>query len=104
MRASLLERHRWQQSDSLEDTPRLLARSRLACLGTISFHVIEGWSRPAGFGPCVTMGMGYALAEGLHFRNGEILDRSFSTYKIPRFSWVPQVGTVLTEDRNSGLR
>ena len=50
------------------------------------------------------MGMGYALAEGLHFRNGEILDRSFSTYKIPRFSWVPQVGTVLTEDRNSGLR
>jgi isoquinoline 1-oxidoreductase len=48
----------------------------------------------------VTMGLGYALTEEIHFRGGEILDRNFDTYQIPRFSWVPQIETVLVEDRN----
>ena len=47
---------------------------------------------------CITMGLGYALTEEVHFKGGEILDRNFGTYKIPRFSWVPQIETVLVED------
>jgi CO/xanthine dehydrogenase Mo-binding subunit len=50
---------------------------------------------------CVTMGLGYALAEGLRFKGGEILDLNFDTYEIPRFSWVPQIETVLIDDRNA---
>lgn len=47
---------------------------------------------------CITMGLGYALSEDIHFRGGEILDLNFDTYEIPRFSWLPQIETVLIED------
>ena len=50
---------------------------------------------------CVTQGLGYALSEELRFRGGEILDRNFDTYRIPRFSWVPRIETVLV--RNDDL-
>ena len=43
------------------------------------------------------MGLGYALKEEIHFRNGKILDQNFDTYQIPRFSWVPRIETVLIE-------
>ncbi|MFA6110385.1 MAG: molybdopterin cofactor-binding domain-containing protein [Candidatus Latescibacterota bacterium] len=49
---------------------------------------------------CITMGLGYALGEEVHFRGGEILDRNFDTYTLPRFSWLPRIETVLIEDRN----
>ena len=35
------------------------------------------------------MGLGYALTEEIHFKGGDILERGFDTYKIPRFSWAP---------------
>jgi nicotinate dehydrogenase subunit B len=44
---------------------------------------------------CITMGLGYALSEEVHFRGGEILDTNFDTYQLPRFSWVPQIESVL---------
>jgi len=50
---------------------------------------------------CITMGLGYALAEEIHFRGGEILDRNFDSYEIPRFSWLPQIETVLIDDRDT---
>jgi nicotinate dehydrogenase subunit B len=50
---------------------------------------------------CVTMGLGYALTEDIHFKGGEILDLNFDTYEIPRFSWLPRIETVLVEDRNA---
>jgi nicotinate dehydrogenase subunit B len=50
---------------------------------------------------CVTMGMGYALGEDVHFKGGEILDLNFDTYEIPRFSWLPQIETVLIQDRDA---
>jgi isoquinoline 1-oxidoreductase len=50
---------------------------------------------------CITMGLGYALTEEVHFRGGEILDRNFGTYQLPRFSWLPQIETLLVEDRNA---
>ena len=40
---------------------------------------------------CITMGLGYALTEEIHFKGGEIHDRNFDTYEIPRFSWVPEI-------------
>jgi len=44
----------------------------------------------------VAMGLGYALSEEVRFRDGEILDRNFDTYEIPRFSWMPKIETILT--------
>jgi isoquinoline 1-oxidoreductase len=48
---------------------------------------------------CITMGLGYALSEEIHFRGGEILDLNYDTYEIPRFSWLPEIETVLVENR-----
>lgn len=50
---------------------------------------------------CITMGLGYALAEGLRFKGGEILDLNFDTYEIPRFSWLPKIETDLIDDREA---
>jgi len=50
---------------------------------------------------CITMGLGYALAEDIHFRAGEIFDLNFDTYEIPRFSWLPRIDTVIIEDREA---
>jgi CO/xanthine dehydrogenase Mo-binding subunit len=50
---------------------------------------------------CITMGLGYALREGLHFKGGEITDLNFGTYEIPRFSWLPKIETHILDDENS---
>ncbi len=47
---------------------------------------------------CLTMGLGYTLSEEVRFNGGEILDRNFDTYEIPRFSWLPKIETVLIEN------
>jgi isoquinoline 1-oxidoreductase len=44
---------------------------------------------------CITMGLGYALSEGVHFKGGKVLDLNFDTYELPRFSWVPEIEPVL---------
>ena len=50
---------------------------------------------------CITMGMGYALKEDIHFKNGEIFDVNFDTYEIPRFSWLPEIETYIIDDRQA---
>ncbi len=47
---------------------------------------------------CITMGLGYVLSEEIRFRGGRILDENFDTYELPRFSWLPQIETVLVEN------
>lgn len=49
---------------------------------------------------CVTMGLGYALAEDIHFTGGEIKDANFDTYSIPRFSWLPKIETAVIDAKN----
>ena len=46
---------------------------------------------------CLTMGLGYALAEQVRFSGGEILDTNFDTYEIPRFSWLPEIETIIID-------
>jgi isoquinoline 1-oxidoreductase len=47
---------------------------------------------------CITMGLGYALSETLRFRGGEILDRNFGTYELPRFSALPEIEAFLVKN------
>ncbi|MGB9004982.1 MAG: molybdopterin cofactor-binding domain-containing protein, partial [Candidatus Aminicenantales bacterium] len=49
----------------------------------------------------LTMGLGYALSEELHFQGGKILDLNFDTYEFTHFSWLPEIETVLID--NPGL-
>ena len=50
---------------------------------------------------CITMGLGYALTEDIRFKGGDILDRNFDSYHIPRFSWLPEIETVIIDDKNA---
>ncbi len=46
---------------------------------------------------CITMGLGYALKEDIHFTGSRILDLNFDSYEIPRFSWLPKIETVIVD-------
>jgi isoquinoline 1-oxidoreductase len=46
---------------------------------------------------CITMGLGYTLAEEVQFRNGAVLSRNFDSYTLPQFSWVPKIETVILD-------
>jgi nicotinate dehydrogenase subunit B len=50
---------------------------------------------------CITMGLGYALSETIRFKGGEILDKNFDAYHIPRFSWLPRIETLILDNRES---
>src|ERR1039457_957925 len=47
---------------------------------------------------CITMGLGYSLTEEVHFKDGEVLDRNFDSYPIPRFSWLPKIETLIIDN------
>jgi CO/xanthine dehydrogenase Mo-binding subunit len=46
---------------------------------------------------CITMGLGYTFSEEIRFKGGEVLDKNFDTYDLPRFSQVPQIDTVFID-------
>jgi len=46
---------------------------------------------------CITMGLGYTFSEEIRFKGGEVLDKNFDTYALPRFSQVPQIETVFID-------
>ena len=46
---------------------------------------------------CITMGLGYTLSEEIRFKGGEVLDKNFDTYAIPRFSQLPKIETVFID-------
>jgi CO/xanthine dehydrogenase Mo-binding subunit len=46
------------------------------------------------------MGLGGALFEAIEFENGRILNGRFSSYRVPRFSDVPTIETVLLDRKD----
>jgi len=49
---------------------------------------------------CITMGLGYCLTEEIQFEGGKIHNRSFDTYEIPRFSWLPKISTLILDKKD----
>jgi CO/xanthine dehydrogenase Mo-binding subunit len=47
---------------------------------------------------CITMRLGYTLAEDISFKNNEIFTKNFNTYDVPRFSWLPEIVTILVKN------
>jgi len=45
----------------------------------------------------ITMGLGYALSEEIHFKDGAIQDKNFDSYALPRFSWLPKIEIVILD-------
>jgi nicotinate dehydrogenase subunit B len=44
------------------------------------------------------MGLGYVLTEEVRFKGGDILDKNFDTYELPRFSWLPKIEARLIDN------
>jgi nicotinate dehydrogenase subunit B len=40
---------------------------------------------------CIMMGLGYALTEEMDYKGGRIFTKNFGGYKVPRFSWLPEI-------------
>ena len=53
---------------------------------------------------CITMGLGYALTEEVHFQGGDVIDLNFDSYELPRFSWVPKIESVIIKADESPSR
>ncbi|HLF35822.1 MAG TPA: molybdopterin cofactor-binding domain-containing protein [Cyclobacteriaceae bacterium] len=53
---------------------------------------------------CITMGLGYALSEEIKFTGGMMHTRNFDTYKIPRFSMLPDIQTVLVKSKDTNAQ
>ncbi len=49
---------------------------------------------------CITMALGYTFSEELRFEGGNIADRNFDTYQIPKFSWVPKIDCVILDRKD----
>ncbi len=49
---------------------------------------------------CITMGLGYTFTEELIFEGGDIKNRNFDTYEIPKFSSLPIIETVILDRKD----
>ncbi len=49
---------------------------------------------------CIMMGLGYSLTEEVMFSNGEILNKNYDNYDIPKFSWLPKIETIILDKKN----
>ncbi len=49
---------------------------------------------------CIQMGLGYSLTEEIQFEGGDIKNRNFDNYEIPRFSWTPKMDCVILDRKN----
>jgi isoquinoline 1-oxidoreductase len=49
---------------------------------------------------CLTMALGYTLTEEVRFDGGNIRDRNFDSYEIPRFSWLPRLECVIMDRKD----
>jgi isoquinoline 1-oxidoreductase len=49
---------------------------------------------------CLVQGLGGALREESRFRDGKVLDTTFSRYRVPRFRDVPRIDIVLLDRRD----
>ncbi|HEV2285591.1 MAG TPA: molybdopterin cofactor-binding domain-containing protein [Steroidobacteraceae bacterium] len=80
--------------DETQGTVRVL---RVVCAEDLGIAVNPEGARMQIEGG-ITMGLGYALSEELQFRGGDILDRSFASYHLPRFSDVPHIEAILVRN------
>jgi isoquinoline 1-oxidoreductase len=46
---------------------------------------------------CMTMALGYTLTEEVRYEGGDVKDRNFDSYSIPKFSWLPQLECIIMD-------
>ena len=69
---------------------------RVACAQDMGVVVNPEGARQQMEG-CIMMGLGYTLAEEVRFRNGEVIEKNFGGYSMPKFSWMPKIQTLILD-------
>jgi isoquinoline 1-oxidoreductase len=49
---------------------------------------------------CIQMGLGYTLTEEVMFEGGNVKNRGFDSYEIPRFSWTPKMDCLILDRKD----
>jgi len=49
---------------------------------------------------CIQMALGYTFTEEILFEGGNVKNRGFDAYEIPRFSWTPKIDCVILDMLN----
>jgi len=49
---------------------------------------------------CIQMGLGYTLTEEVMFEGGNVKNRGFDNYEIPRFSWTPKMDCAILDRKD----
>jgi nicotinate dehydrogenase subunit B len=49
---------------------------------------------------CIQMGLGYTLTEEVMFEGGNVKNRGFDSYEIPRFSWTPKMDCIILDRKD----
>ncbi len=70
---------------------------RIVCVQDMGLVVNPDGARMQMEG-CIAMGLGYVLGEEVRFEGGKILDSNFGTYKLARFSWMPEIETAFVSN------
>jgi isoquinoline 1-oxidoreductase len=47
---------------------------------------------------CIAMGLGYVFSEEVRFEGGKILDTNFGSYRMAKFSQMPEIETVFVSN------
>jgi nicotinate dehydrogenase subunit B len=47
---------------------------------------------------CIMMGLGYTLSEDISFKGSRLFTTNFHNYKIPRFSWLPEIDAFVVKN------
>jgi nicotinate dehydrogenase subunit B len=47
---------------------------------------------------CIMMGLGYTLSEDISFKGSRLFTTNFNNYKVPRFSWLPEIDAFLVKN------
>ncbi len=90
----------WIAEVEVDKTSGVVEVKRVVCAQEMGLVINPEGARIQMEG-CITMGLGYALAEEVHFKGGEVRDLHFGSYQIPRFSWLPKIETVLVDAKDS---
>ena len=78
------------------DTGRVKV-DRVVCAQDMGLVVNPDGSRMQMEG-CIAMGLGYVFSEEIRFEGGKILDSNFGSYKLARFSQMPQIDTAFVSN------
>jgi isoquinoline 1-oxidoreductase len=82
---------------TVDDSTGEVTVDRVVCVQDMGLVVNPDGARMQMEG-CIAMGLGYVFTEEVRFEGGKILNPSFATYELARFSQMPEIETAFVSN------